>query len=301
MSEPKLTNKYNSLINNNFTVLKERIRQLRKERSLTQAELINLIDPDNTNTKHSRISEWENTKRTNLPRLDDLLKMCDIFDVDFDYLVGISDIESRNINELSKTLNLDQDTLIALNTNPSLGRFFGFLVITGIFSEVASQSSRLAMMEVMESVINTAFTSEFKATINALTEQYINQTFAMDINEDSYKRYLENIFLYDSSFNATEFINNNFIEDGKAFIYNQFPEGAFDLFPEAEKYNIIIQSIVDIVYEYKTKKELADSIKYRLISKFEKTINDYIEFEAQIMRDNLKKAADYWCSHEQEE
>lgn len=67
-------------------VLSERIRTSRKEKQMSQAELAVLL-----NTTNDTVSLWELGKRD--PSVEDLKKLCEIFNVSSDYLLGLSDFE----------------------------------------------------------------------------------------------------------------------------------------------------------------------------------------------------------------
>lgn len=61
-----------------------RIRELRKERKLTQTQLAELLA-----TTQDTVSLWELGK--SYPDIPSLVRLCDIFDVSADYLLGRSD------------------------------------------------------------------------------------------------------------------------------------------------------------------------------------------------------------------
>ncbi len=67
-------------------VLSERIRASRKEKQMSQAELAVLL-----NTTNDTVSLWELGKRD--PSVEDLKKLCEIFNVSSDYLLCLSDFE----------------------------------------------------------------------------------------------------------------------------------------------------------------------------------------------------------------
>lgn len=62
----------------------KRIRDLRKENNLTQKELANLIKVD-----FRTVSFWE-TERFE-PNIEQIIKLCDVFDVSADYIIGRKD------------------------------------------------------------------------------------------------------------------------------------------------------------------------------------------------------------------
>jgi repressor LexA len=69
----------------------KRLKQLREERHLTQDELA-----VNVNLKKSTLSKYENELRE--PRLSNVEKIADFFDVSVNWLMGYSDIRDKNID-----------------------------------------------------------------------------------------------------------------------------------------------------------------------------------------------------------
>ena len=61
-----------------------RIRELRKERKMTQTQLAELLA-----TTQDTVSLWELGK--SYPDIPSLVRLCDIFDVSADYLLGLID------------------------------------------------------------------------------------------------------------------------------------------------------------------------------------------------------------------
>lgn len=72
-----------------------RLRQLRKERNLTQKQLADLMG-----VKNSVISFYEVGERT--PSLDALVKLASVLHVSADTLLGIEKCETINVSGLSK-------------------------------------------------------------------------------------------------------------------------------------------------------------------------------------------------------
>lgn len=64
-----------------MSVFQYKLRECRKERGYTQEKLCELL-----NVSRDKLSKWENGSRT--PDLNELCKICDIFECDLDYLVG---------------------------------------------------------------------------------------------------------------------------------------------------------------------------------------------------------------------
>lgn len=97
-----------------------RLKQLRKERNLTQAEIASIFS-----LGESTISFYESNKRT--PDYELLQKMADFFDVTTDYLLGRSEIR----NPYSKDASAVQET--------SLGSKYYLLDKSGLPEEAIEQ------------------------------------------------------------------------------------------------------------------------------------------------------------------
>lgn len=82
--------------------LNERLKELRKERNLTQDELAKIF-----NVSRQIILNWENTTRSGEPDIDMLIKLSAFYGVSIDYICGTTDIRDRiyEDHELCKYLN----------------------------------------------------------------------------------------------------------------------------------------------------------------------------------------------------
>lgn len=86
-----------------------RLRELRKERKLTQAELGKHI-----NVSKVSISGYENGERT--PDTDNLARLADFFGVTIDYLLGRSDIPDKTVKEQAEEAYNDPDFQYAMRS-----------------------------------------------------------------------------------------------------------------------------------------------------------------------------------------
>lgn len=87
-------------------MLGERIKQLRKEKHLTQIELSNLL-----HVSQQTIGAWETERIT--PGADTLNNIADFFNVSADYLLGrTKERSSLNNKESKQTIDLTDDDAI---------------------------------------------------------------------------------------------------------------------------------------------------------------------------------------------
>ncbi len=74
----------------------ETLKNLRKERKLSQAEVSRLLY-----INKSMISSYEAAKK--LPSLDVLIRLSNLFNVSIDYLLGV---EKNNVNDKDRTIDI---------------------------------------------------------------------------------------------------------------------------------------------------------------------------------------------------
>lgn len=76
-----------------------RVEALRKEKGMTQSELANLL-----HTTQSAIGHWENNRRT-IPQ-DKIIDIANIFNVTTDYLYGIANDETIDLNNIIRNQSM---------------------------------------------------------------------------------------------------------------------------------------------------------------------------------------------------
>lgn len=103
----------------------ERLKEQREKLKITQNKLASLIGL----SSHSVISRWEavcDDKRggeyvsagavaREMPDVNDLLKLCDVFDCEIAYLIGIQDKPKREQTDINHTIGLSEAAIKALS------------------------------------------------------------------------------------------------------------------------------------------------------------------------------------------
>ena len=89
-----------------MSIFSERLKELRKKRGYTQAELAKYM-----NMRQGSYTKWE-TGMTE-PRIDSIIPLARILNTTADYLLGLTDISERNpkINSIKETEAIDEDKL----------------------------------------------------------------------------------------------------------------------------------------------------------------------------------------------
>lgn len=82
-----------------MSVFQDNLRKLRKQHGYTQEKFSELLG-----IGREKIVKWE--KGTRFPDLNELLKICDIFDCDLDYLVGRIEQPTHSLQDISDITGL---------------------------------------------------------------------------------------------------------------------------------------------------------------------------------------------------
>lgn len=179
--------------------IKDRIRELRKEKNLTQEELAKMLGL----SAKSNIANYENG--ANAPSDEVKLKMCEIFNCSMDYLMGKTEYKTTNemidaylrtqyeidvhnaiinseihfldsglnSNQIVKTQKIIQDILLSKTTNENKGNKLGDLVNS------FSGKQKKAIKEIIENILNYIASQEkYRNVYNSM----MNIKFNNDIN-----------------------------------------------------------------------------------------------------------------------
>ncbi len=98
----------------------QRLKELRKEKNLTQVELGSIL-----NYGYTTIANYENGR--NHPSLKDIIRIANIFDVSVDYLIGNSDVkymERKNLWYKKIMKQLKQNDISLKNTDYFFMEFY---------------------------------------------------------------------------------------------------------------------------------------------------------------------------------
>lgn len=271
----------------NFDVklIKTRLKELRKSKKITQSKLAEEIYRA-TDTGRTAVTNWENTKCQTLPDLQTLMDICNVLECDLDYLVGGSEIESQDFQTMSDALHISKESINTLTDNSDYGSFLDNIINNKVFEEVLKRAHQLALNKILNDVITTSFSPDFQKRIKDLFNKYYFSVFPFDMSQENFCKYIKNSIPYSEEFNPLKFIEGNFLEDGKMFIYNSNDE--FLSLCKSQQYEIIISSIADISYDYFISQNVVELSKQKLDIMLSDLLQDAINKEANDIKERIK-------------
>ncbi len=272
--------------------ISRKLQQLRKDSGLKQAAVAQKIHLGN-GISRSSISDWENATEHpgRLPSISQLIDLCNLYEVDFDYVLGASDIKSKDKQIMSQTLHLSERSLNLL-TKQQTGNFIDYLLTDPLLQEVAQVARQISMNNLIADVLTTSFTAKFAKKVQHLFEDYYFSVFPMDMSAATFQDYLAKKIPAAKIKEPTKFLQDNFLVDGQLFVANRYDH--FKQLPKSTQYAAIIASITAISYDYCVSAEAVKRIKQRLSADLnqilENIINQLTTEAQERIRRNLPQA-----------
>ena len=214
------------------------------------------------------------------------MDICNVLECDLDYLVGGSEIESQDFQTMSDALHISKESINTLTDNSDYGSFLDNIINNKVFEEVLKRAHQLALNKILNDVITTSFSPDFQKRIKDWFNKYYFSVFPFDMSQENFCKYIKNSIPYSEEFNPLKFIEDNFLEDGKMFIYNSNDE--FLSLCKSQQYEIIISSIADISYDYFISQNVVELSKQKLDIMLSDLLQDAINKEAIDIKERIK-------------
>ncbi len=269
--------------------IKQNIRNIRLSKKISQGKLAEGIHIGENQSGRTSITTWESEKNTILPGLLSFLEICDFFNVDVDYLLGKTNIQSKDNGAIADAIHITEAGASRLREHPEYGPLIDFLVHHPVLPEITGRLHQLSYMEVFEDVMNTSFSPQLKRAVIKSFDRYQNQVFPMDMSCESFEEYLKKNFPFTEGFNGVDYAEQNFMEDGKLYIYNA--HDGFDSLSPLEQYGIIISAIGEISYEFLMRQQVVELSKQRIVGMLSDCVEQFIQLEAQRTKAQMKDYA----------
>ncbi|MBQ3496855.1 MAG: helix-turn-helix transcriptional regulator, partial [Oscillospiraceae bacterium] len=261
--------------------IKQRLKQLRKERGLTQEILENEL-----HYSHSTISDWENEKKEIVPSPKTFVDLANYYAVDIDYLFGTSDVKSKDNQNIAGALRLSIESIEKLRGDGQLAALVDRLLTGQTLSAIAKRAQQISYHQILEDVMSTSFEKRFSADIQKAFDEYYFRVFPFEMSPESFKAHLKEIYPYRETFDANDFLEVKFLEDGRNFIYNSV-EG-FSSMSASEQHDAILSAIVDISYDYCVSSRVVELSKQKLVQMLGELLDQSIRQETDDIRARLK-------------
>lgn len=260
-------------------IISNNLKLLRDKNNLNQEQLLNLIEPSNEHSSHSKVSAWENPSIRTLPNLVDLAKICTALDTDMNYICGKTKIQSSETLKISKLINISQNNIKILKQNKDYGQFLNYFIESDLFTEFLSRINQLAISSMLKSVIDTTLTSKIIKQINILFEKYYSSTLPFDLSKENWNAFLKSNLKFKD-------YNSLFVDEGKNVLKNRYP--SFNKLNDENKINCMYEVLADITFDYKLSEKQLELSKIQIQKQLMEIIDLFISRESEKRREKIK-------------
>lgn len=261
---------------------KKRLQEARKKKGYTQDDFAEKC----MFKSRSSVGNWESPKQPALPDLRDLVKICGLLDVDPNFLLGVSEVESTSDQAISEVIGLSRKNVNQLRTQKDVSRWIGHLMSCAELGELLRRMKQICYYEVLSEAQETTFTAEALKKIQKAFDAFYRNTFPLDMNAERFGEYVRKEFKWSSDKGSIEaFIAGSVTENEYANILFDHPD--FACKSDAEKYEILIQDIAATSYDYLMGTPIIELARQEIAKALETVVARYIQAEVEAFRSRL--------------
>lgn len=246
--------------------------------------------------KRSTVAAWENPNRKNLPSVESLLKIADLYDVDVRYLLDGKREEPNVENKaIASALNLSVDNVVTLKNNPQYSSIVSKIVGKELFEQIVNKINNLALSSILKDVILTSFTATFSKKLSKMFDSYYFQELTISINQSGFLDFIKkNIPYNEKNFDADEFLEKNFLEEGRGYVYRS--ANNWNGMKTESKYDHLMNCVAEITFDYFLSTKTQELLKVNINNTFSQLIDEVVEERNQEIHERFKEKAEKYIS-----
>ena len=263
-------------LNDNKDVInfKKRLSETRKQKGFTQdtfAEELHFGD-------RSRIANWESKKSSTVLLLKDFATVCKLLDVDPNYLLGESNIESNNDDTISQVIGLSYSNVRLLRKKDYNNLFIDYLLSSSELHELINRIKQICYYGFISEAQETTFTPDALKKIKKAFDKFYHEVFPLDMNKDKFAVYLkEEMGWKPEVISINDFINASITDNEYNNILFGYPD--FESQPDMQKYMILIQDIAETSYDYMLKRSIIEVSRHEITKVIDNIVSSFIDTE----------------------
>lgn len=273
---------------------KEAYNTKTKKKGYSQEEAAELLIGEGG--KRSTVAAWENPNRKNLPSVESLLKIADLYDVDVRYLLDEKREEPNVENKaIASVLNLSIENVVTLKNNPQYSSIVSKIIGKELFEQIVNKINNLALSSVLKDVILTSFTVTFSKKLSKMFDSYYFQELTISINQSGFLDFIKKNIPYDEkSFDADEFLEKNFLEEGRGYVYRS--ANNWNGMKTESKYDHLMNCVAEITFDYFLSTKTQELLKVNINNTFSQLIDEVVEERNQEIHERFKEKAEKYIS-----
>lgn len=267
----------------NYRILnfKESLKKIRKERNYTQEQLAEKL-----NFQRTTIANWERIEENStVPSLADFLRICNLFDVDPNYLLGGTTIESNNNEQISEAIGLSTSNIRKLKENDDTSKFINFLLHSDEAQDAIKRMKDIYYYKIVSTALGNTLNPHIFKAVEKASDKFFSEESPIDMSIDIFITYLKK----EIKWNPNKCSIDTFIED--AFMEKCVSQNLFEKLnnlDEQEKYDMLIQEIADLSYDDMIKHSMIEISRSKISHSIDAIISNFIDTDIKSRLQRLK-------------
>ena len=184
--------------------------------------------------------------------------------------------------------NISKESVEAINNNENYWFLINNFLTSNSFEELANRTQQLVVNNVIDGAVKTIFTNKFLKNLKKYFDEFYFSEFPTEMTKTNFTKFLCKKIPFEN-FNSEEFVESNFLEEGKNCIYNLCED--FSAFSQNEQYALIIDFISDIAYDFFEKEKRIEVSVGRLRDIIYSLLMETIKNESNKIKKDLKNNA----------
>lgn len=269
--------------NSDLVKFKERLQQTRKNMNYRQdtfAEALHF-------SGRSSVGNWESMRSNSIPTLENFVAVCNVLQVDPNYLLGVSDFPSEENHAISNAIGLTEENVQQMRDSTETSRFVDFILSSPELKELLYRIKQICYYGMISEAQETTFTPDALMRIQKAYNEFFHNVFPLDMNAEQFAQYIQKEFKWQPEKISIDEYIFSVITDNE---YNNilFDHPGFEEKTDLEKYDILIWDIATTSYEYMMGQPIMELAEQEIVKSLNGIVKGYIDSQIQNFKNRLR-------------
>lgn len=277
--------------NNNFSsdLFKKRLVEARKSQDLTQQQLASLLRYPN----RSKIANWESENTKTIPCVEDVFRLCQVLNIDSDYLLNLSEKPNEDDEIIANKLGLSVSSVRLLRDSKEAASLAEALLSSSELGQILKLVDDICVYGFLYEAMTTTFSPYALEKIERAFQTMRMNVSPVDLTKEAFVPYVKKQFPWkeesevlmpaqkrknDSSrkkkSDLNSLISSLLSQNEIQNLLFDYPD--FDEKNENERYEIVMEDIAGTSFDYLIHKPIIDLARINLAGLLKNVADGFI-------------------------
>lgn len=272
---------------NDICKFKTRLAEARSYADITQEQFAKkLLKGD-----RSRIANWESLRNKHLIPLSDIPLICQILEVDPNYLLGASDDKCTNDTLMADSLHISIDSIKTIQKEPFIGKLLNHVLSADELNNLLYQIQQVCVNGYFTITLEHIFSKNALKKLNHSFHLFFEETFYLDMTPELFSNRLKSEFHWkQKKQNFFEFLDTIIIDPKYRDMLINDPQ--FMKLDNNGKYNFLMSDIAKTSYKYLLSNATAELFAQKISNTISEIIYKFILTDIANFKKEMNTKAD---------